>query len=57
MIKIRVYIQVAVDDEIDVDAEIDDISQAEEKANEIAEQYYGSKCEWEVIDNDQCKQG
>lgn len=54
MIKIRVYLQLAVDDEIYQDIEIDDISQAEDKADELLSQvdgrYYGACVSgWEVI--------
>ena len=49
--KIRVYMQSSLDDsEFHVDADVDDASQADQKAADIAEQYYASKSTWEVID-------
>ena len=52
--KIRVYLQLAVDDEIYIDAEIDDISQADDKAQELLSQadgrYYGACVGgWEIL--------
>lgn len=49
--KIRVYMQSGLDDdEFYVDVDVNDASEADEKAKVIAEQYYASKSTWEVID-------
>lgn len=48
--KIRVYMHSSLDDsEFHVDADVDDASQADQKAADIAEQYYADQSAWEEI--------